>query len=303
MVEGRLRYHIDGKFKKCPEMNCVRSSADSSWSGLLVEHQECNARRLSVPISVYTPRLLVITRGQVTCAWRAGGQQHKNLWKPGRVIFLNRGYQLDNVSFDGAGFDVSWEYVAIELDESKRDIWTRGERFPETALASHVVADDTRAAALVKCMYDEIVSGASSGKVYGESLSLALMSYVSDRFASSHPPTRSIHRGLSTPKLRRVQDCILANLASDISLQDLAALVDLSPRHLCRSFKQATGTSPHQYIVRERIERSKALLRMGNASVAEVGLSVGFSSQSHFTDAFHKHTGTTPRGFLRQSGA
>jgi hypothetical protein len=63
MVEGRLRYHINGKFKKCPEFNCLMSSADSSWSGL-------------------------------------------NRWKSGRVIFLDRGYQLDDVGFDDVGVDV-----------------------------------------------------------------------------------------------------------------------------------------------------------------------------------------------------
>jgi AraC family transcriptional regulator len=301
MVEGRLRYHINGKFKKCPEFNCLMSSADSFWSGFLVERQKCDAHRLSVPVSVYNPRLLVVTRGELTCAWRARGRQHKNRWKPGRVIFLDRGYQLDDVVFHDVGFDVSWEHIAIEFEESKRDKWTCGEEFPSTALKPHVVTDDTRVAALVQCMYEEILSGSLSGKLYGESLSLALMSYAWERYASSHPPARSMQSGLSTPKLRRVLDCILANLASDLSLHDLAELVDLSPRHLCRSFKQATGTSPYQYILNARIERSKALLRMGNTSVAEVAVSVGFSSQSHFADSFRKHTGTTPGGFLRNS--
>jgi AraC family transcriptional regulator len=299
MVEGRLRFHIDGKFKKCPEYKCLMSSTDSSWSGFLVEHQKCEARRLSVPVSVHNPRLLLVTRGELTAARRAGRRQYKDRWKPGSVIFLDRGYQLDEVSFDDAGFGVSWENIAIEFDESKRDKWTRGEGFPATTLVPHVVADDMHVAALVKCIYEEILGGSSSGKLYEESLSLALMSYTWARFASSHPPVRSMQRGLSTLKLRRLQDCILANLASDFSLHDLAELVDLSPRHLCRSFKQATGTSPYQYILNERIERSKALLRMGTTSVAEVALSVGFSNQSHFTDAFRKRTGTTPGGFLR----
>jgi AraC family transcriptional regulator len=301
MAEGRLRYHINGKFKKCPELNCLMSSADSCWSGFLVERQKCDAHRLSVPISVCNPRLLVVTRGELTCAWRGRGRQHRNRWKSGRVIFLDRGYQLDDVVFDDVGFDVSWEHIAIEFDESKRDKWARGEEFPATALIPHVVADDTRAAALAQCMYEEILGGCLSGKLYGESISLALMSYAWKRYAWSRPPVRSMRSGLSTPNLRRLLDCILANLASDLSLHDLAELVDLSPRHLCRSFKQATGTSPYQYILNARIERSKALLRMGNISVAEVAVSVGFSSQSHFADSFRKHTGTTPGGFLRHA--
>jgi AraC family transcriptional regulator len=150
-------------------------------------------------------------------------------------------------------------------------------------------------------MYDEILNGCSSGRLYGESLSLALMSYAWERYASSHPPVRSRQSGLSTPKLRRLLDYIFINLTSDLALHELAELVDLSPRQLCRSFKQATGMSPYRYILKERIERSKALLRKGDAPVAEIALSVGFSSQSHFADAFRKHTGTTPGRFLRHA--
>jgi AraC family transcriptional regulator len=296
MVEGRLRYYLDGKFKKVPEYNCLMSSADTSWSGFLIERQECDAGRLSESVCVYNPRLLVVTHGEITCAWREGGREHKDRRKPGTVIFIDRGYQLDGVVFDAA-----WEHLAIELEESKRDKWTRGEDFPTTALLPHVIADDARVAALVQCMYKEILSGCPSGKLYGESLSLALMSYAWGRYASSHPPMRPNQSGLSTPKLRRLLDCILANLATDLALHELAALVDLSPRHLCRSFKQAMGTSLYQYILNERIERSKALLRMGNTSVAQVALSVGFSSQSHFADAFRKHAGITPGRFLRRS--
>jgi AraC family transcriptional regulator len=296
MVEGRLRHYIDGKFKKIPGLNCLMSSADSSWSGLLIEHQKYDAGRLSKPVCVYNPRLLVVKRGEITRSYRESGRPHTDRLKPGTVIFIDRGYQLDDVVFDA-----SWEHIAIELDESKRDQWMRGEDLPTSAQLRHVTTEEVRVTALAQCMYAEILRGCPSGKLYGESLSLALMCYVWERYASSHPPVRSKQSGLSTPKLRRLLDYMLANLDSDLALHDLAELVDLSPRHLCRSFKQATGTSPYRYILKERIERSKALLRMGNTPVAEVALSVGFSSQSHFADAFHKHTGTTPRRFLRHS--
>ena len=300
MALGRLRHYVNGKFKKIPELNCLMSSADSAWSGLLIERQKYDAGRVSEPLSVYNPRLLVVKRGEITCSWRREllqrGRHHTDRRKPGTVIFINRGFQLDDVEFDA-----SWEHLAIELEELKRDKWTRGEEFPTTALLPHVITDDARVAALAQCMYEEILDGCSSGKLYGELLSLALMSYAWQRYASSRSPVRTMHSGLSTPKLRRLLDYILANLDSDLALHDLADLVDLSPRHLCRSFKQAMGTSPYQYILKERIERSKALLRMGNTSVALVGLSVGFSSQSHFAVAFRKHTSTTPGRFLRHS--
>jgi hypothetical protein len=53
MAEGRLRHYVNGKFKKIPELNCLMSSADSSWSGLLVERQKYDAGRVSEPVCVY----------------------------------------------------------------------------------------------------------------------------------------------------------------------------------------------------------------------------------------------------------
>ena len=180
MVEGRLRHYLNGKFKKIPELNCLMSSADSSWSGLLIERQKYDAGRLSESVCVYNPRLLVVKSGEITCSWRERGRHHTDRRKPGTVIFIDRGYQLDDVVFDA-----SWEHLAIELEESKRDKWTRGEDFPTTALLPHVFTEDARVVALAQCMYEEILSGCSSGKLYGEALSLALMSYVWERYASS----------------------------------------------------------------------------------------------------------------------
>jgi AraC family transcriptional regulator len=200
MVESRLQHYLDGKFKRIPELHCLMSSADSSWSGFLIERQEYDAGRLSEAVCVYNPRLLVVMRGNIKCSWRERGRQHTDRRKPGTVIFLDRGYQLDDVVFDA-----TWEHLAIELEESKRDKWTR-EDFPTTTLLPHVITDDARVAALAQCVYEEILDGCSSGKLYGESLSLALMSYAWERYASSRPPVRSMQSGLSTPKLRRLLD-------------------------------------------------------------------------------------------------
>jgi AraC family transcriptional regulator len=73
--------------------------------------------------------------------------------------------------------------------------------------------------------------------------------------------------------------------------------VQLSPCHFARQFKQASGSSPHQFVVRRRIMRAAELLLSTESSLGEIALEIGCSDQSHFTTLFRKTTGMTPRAF------
>jgi AraC family transcriptional regulator len=105
-----------------------------------------------------------------------------------------------------------------------------------------------------------------------------------------------MRRDASLPKdkVRKVVDYIVSNLAEDGTVEDLADLVEMSPFHFCRSFKQSTGLAPHQYILHLRIEKAKALLKNKKLGIAEIASRLGFSDQSHFTNIFRRLAGTTP---------
>ena len=103
--------------------------------------------------------------------------------------------------------------------------------------------------------------------------------------------------GLAARKLEQVRDFIEQHLAEPLLVERLAAVVHMSPFHFARRFKLATGTSPHAYITARRVERAKELLRAGNLALIEVGAAVGFQTQGHFTEVFHRIAGITPRRF------
>ncbi len=96
-------------------------------------------------------------------------------------------------------------------------------------------------------------------------------------------------------------DFIHDNYAAGLSLSDIAAAVHLSPFHLSRIFKKATGVSPHQYLLQVRVNSARSLLAAGagDRSLAEVAAAVGFADQSHLTRHFKRILGVTPRQ-LRQ---
>jgi AraC family transcriptional regulator len=90
---------------------------------------------------------------------------------------------------------------------------------------------------------------------------------------------------------------IRTNLTADIEVAELAGLVRLSPHYFSLVFRRAVGVSPHQYILQQRVGEARRLLTAGGMTLAQVATHLGFSDQSHFSRAFRKVTGTTPRSF------
>jgi AraC family transcriptional regulator len=135
------------------------------------------------------------------------------------------------------------------------------------------------------------------GRLYTEALTHALAVHLLRRYAACRPPAGACPGSLSTPKLRRTTAYIEAHLAQECSVTELAAVAQTSPAYFARLFRQATGQTPHQYVIRCRIERAKRLLRETEWPIIEVSHHVGFTDQSYFTAVFRKHVTTTPNGY------
>jgi AraC family transcriptional regulator len=109
----------------------------------------------------------------------------------------------------------------------------------------------------------------------------------------------SARRGLVEWQVRKVTDYMRAHLDEPIGLDMLAGLVGLSRFHFCTAFRQATGRTPHEWLVALRIEQARRLLAHPELAVTEVALAVGYETPSSFAAAFRKVTGTTPSAFRR----
>src|SRR5260370_34934482 len=77
-------------------------------------------------------------------------------------------------------------------------------------------------------------------------------------------------------RLRRVIEYIQQNLAHDLTLAELAALVYMSPYHFARLFKCSTGMPPHRFVSRQRITRACAILATPELSITQISRMVGF---------------------------
>ena len=71
----------------------------------------------------------------------------------------------------------------------------------------------------------------------------------------------------------------------------------MSPHYFAELFRQSTGYAPHQYVIRQRIERAAQCLRDAGRSVIEAGLDAGFQNPSHFARVFRQLVGVSPSRF------
>jgi AraC family transcriptional regulator len=135
--------------------------------------------------------------------------------------------------------------------------------------------------------------GFPRGSLFLEAACTALLIQLAYVFDKVVPQVE--HVGvLGAPKLALVLEYINAHLDRNVTLAELAALVDLTPRYLCDVFHRTMGRPPHRYQIEQRIERARALLRDPSIALSEIALMVGFSSQSHLNVYFRRVMGVTP---------
>jgi AraC family transcriptional regulator len=148
----------------------------------------------------------------------------------------------------------------------------------------------------------ELRAGGVGGSILAESFATVLSVHLIRHITGSHREPASADGVLPRYKLRTVIEYIMENLGGSPTLEQMAAVVHLSPYHFARQFKATTGLAPHQYVITRRVARAQHLLRIGGElGLAEVAFRSGFASQSHFCLHFKRIVGVTPRQFRDSS--
>jgi AraC family transcriptional regulator len=156
-----------------------------------------------------------------------------------------------------------------------------------------VMRKDSFVQRIVTSLADEVGrEGSAGGELFASSLATALGVHLSREYASGSGPCKPVSR-LSDDELARLDRHIARDLDNPLTLDDLASLVGRSRFHFSRLFKASTGETPHQFVVRRRVERARELLRAGGV-IADVAAAVGFASQSHLHAHVRRAFGCTP---------
>jgi AraC family transcriptional regulator len=142
--------------------------------------------------------------------------------------------------------------------------------------------EDARVGALVAAVNAERIAGFPSGTLFLDSVEQALAAVPVDRYAVRRPSLRRYRGGLSPALLRRVKELVQAKIENELTLHEMAQCVGLSTAHFSDMFRKSTGESPLQFVLRERVERAKEMLRADKTRVLDVAVACGFKNAAAF---------------------
>jgi AraC family transcriptional regulator len=145
---------------------------------------------------------------------------------------------------------------------------------------------DARLSALVAAARAEMVAGFPSGRLFLDSVEQAMAVALVSGHAVRHRPVQLYRGGLGSGRLRRIKELVHAKMEDDLSLDEMAESVGLSTAHFARMFRKSTGETPHQFVLRQRVERAKAMLRTSDVRILDVAVACGFRTQQHFAQVF-----------------
>lgn len=273
------------------------SSASTHWDGLLIAYDqflpgqtpEICSRQHGIGIFVNMPEPAQVTR-------RIDGRCVDERVAQGDMVIIPANTWSQTYSDTAAGAIV----LSFETEVFARTIDETLER-DSIELIPHFATPDPLVHQIGLALKRALENADSISRLYAETMNTALMVHLLQFYCAEQLTLPTYTGGLSKRKLQQVIDYIDAHLEYDLSLKELAAIVQISEHYFSQLFKQSTGISPHQYVIRCRIKRSKELLKQKQLTIADVAKIVGFVDQSHFHRHFKRLVGITPKAFLQQT--
>jgi AraC family transcriptional regulator len=271
------------------------SSRQMNWNGILVEQCQSPASTYEAELPALSDHWLSLHLGNSThLIQKRGDRRHESILHEGDNLFIPAG-QPSYWCQDKGGITCSPLFICL-----------KPELIQQVAEASDM---DSRRFEFIHCfgqqdlqlhqigmlILAELRSGGMMGKLYVESLTQILAIHLLRNYSSLTQPIASQNNSFTRIQLQQAIDYIHTYLNRDLSLAELASVVNISPTYFASLFKQAMGISPHQYVIRQRVERAKSMLSKTDLAIADIALQVGFSSQSHLTQQFKRLTGMTPK--------
>src|SRR3979490_1235723 len=156
---------------------------------------------------------------------------------------------------------------------------------------------DARLGALVEAVNAERIAGFPSGSLFLDSVEQALAVALVNGYAVRHRSVQTHRGGVGSARLRRIKEFVDAKMEDELTLREMAQSVELSRAHFARMFRKSTGESPHQFVLRQRIEHAMTMLRSDDARVVDVAVACGFKTQQHFARVFRHVCGVSPTDY------
>jgi AraC family transcriptional regulator len=290
-----------------PSRRCA-SSRDVGWNSLLMDLHvgiASNDPYDSVPTS--DPRVGVTISGRYSAELHTRGRWRRDVHGPGSINIHRTGEQT-RYRFpvpEDPDFELALIYYPSELLEAAASHLRRPGQPERMPTFQSIVGRDPAITQMTFALLQAMREGV--GDFYAQSIAAWLSVHMITRHGERGQTDNRSAGDISDQRLARTIEFMSSNFAQPISLEQLAAEACISKFHFNRLFTRKVGLSPHRFLASLRLDAARQMLVTTDLPVAEVAAKCGYPASSHFSAAFVRRFGTTPKecraiAFGRQDG-
>jgi AraC family transcriptional regulator len=220
---------------------------------------------------------------------------HDRSFTSGKIFFTPANLDHAAILADGS------EFLILDLEPTfiARSIYELID--PDLVeLVPHISYSDPLIDLIGLTLKEELIKPGLASHLYVESLFTVLSIHLLRHNGTSQLTIHQYRDGLSHRQLYQVIDFIHANLKRKLTLSAIAQQLNMSVYYFCQLFKQSMGISPYKYVLQQRVEQAKLLLKHKEKAIADIALECGFANQTHLNKHFRKLTGTTPKSYRQR---
>lgn len=140
-----------------------------------------------------------------------------------------------------------------------------------------------------------------ANQLFIDHMMLGLTAHVAQTYGKLQRISAPARGGLARWQAKRACERLEADLGGKLTLQKIAAELDLSVSHFSRAFRISLGLPPHQWLLRQRVKAAKQLMSVRDLPLSEIAIAAGFANQSHFTRVFSSIVGASPAVWRREA--
>ena len=263
-------------------------TSKQNWDGVYLQHDR--QPPFEIPRHTHAEHTLIIGMDNALSAeWSIDGQFRDLQYNRGDVFVVPAGVPHK------AYWKQESEGIMLALKpESVINAAIDSVNSDRLEITSQFASTDKRLFQIVQWLLMELRLKQMGSNIYAESLITMIKVHLLRTYSVIQPTIPDYRGGLAKHKQKRAIAFINENLDCDLKLAQIAGLIEMSPYHFARMFKQSTGLSPHQYLVRQRLVKAKELLRYSDMAIADIAYTVGYKNPSHFAKVFRKHLKVSP---------
>ena len=265
------------------------TSAARGWRGIMVEAHRHEPQEMPAHYLDAHGLMICASRGPIIFGWKENGRWRDRVMNPGEFHLVTRG------EISAPRWPQAFDVVTLALDPRfVADVVKDGLPAERVEFAPQRAVFDATIARYIEAFRCELATDSPNGLLYVDSLAIGFTLNLLSKYAVAKPRIPLPRGKLNSFQLRSVVDFIQSHLDENLSLVALAEQANVSPFHFARQFCATVGLTPHQFVLRQRVQKSLNLMKIGKLPLAQIAIESGFHDQPHFTHTFRKVVGTTP---------